>query len=106
MVRIRLRRMGLRNRPTYRVVAIDSRRARDSRYIELLGHYDPRRRTLELRIERVRYWLSSGAQPSSTVSTLIQIFDRQTKAAAEPGTALEQQTASDLATTTTEGVQP
>lgn len=98
--------MGLRNRPAYRVVAIDSHRARDSRCLEFLGHYDPRRKILNLKMERVRYWLTNGAQPSAAVSKLIRRIGRQTEAPTEPATAPEQQTASDMATTTTEGVQP
>ena len=81
MVRIRLRRMGLRNRPTYRVVAIDSRLARDGRYLEMLGHYDPRKKITELNHERIQYWLSKGAQPSATVDKLIR---RQLRAVPAP----------------------
>lgn len=64
--------MGLRSKPTYRVVAIDSRRARDGKYLEMLGHYDPRHKNLQLDMPRVQYWLSQGAQPSSTVKGLIR----------------------------------
>ncbi|MEO0005255.1 MAG: 30S ribosomal protein S16 [candidate division WOR-3 bacterium] len=74
MVRIRLTRLGARNNPVYRVVAIDSRRARDSQYLEALGHYDPRRKVLKLNLERVDYWLSKGAQPSNTVDRLIKRY--------------------------------
>lgn len=74
MVRIRLTRLGARNNPVYRVVAIDSRRARDSQYLEALGHYDPRRKVLKLNLERIDYWLSIGAQPSNTVNKLIRRY--------------------------------
>ncbi|MCL6466464.1 MAG: 30S ribosomal protein S16 [candidate division WOR-3 bacterium] len=74
MVKIRLTRLGARNKPAYRVVAIDSRRARDSKYLEALGHYDPRRKILKLNLERVDYWLSRGAQPSNTVDRLIKRY--------------------------------
>lgn len=74
MVRIRLTRIGARNNPAYRVVAIDSRRARDSRYLEALGNYDPRRKILKLNLERVDYWLSKGAQPSNIVDRLINRY--------------------------------
>ena len=70
MVRIRLRRMGLRNRPTYRIVVIDSRKSRDGKYIESLGHYDPRTKQLDLNCERYQDWLGKGAQPSDTVHRL------------------------------------
>lgn len=74
-VRIRLRRMGRRHRPFYRVAAMDARRARDSRVIEELGYYDPLTKALERRFvvkaERVQYWLSVGAQPSDTVKSLL-----------------------------------
>ncbi len=84
MVRIRLTRMGARNKPAYRVVAIDSRRARDSEYLEALGHYDPRRKILQLNIERVDYWLSKGAQPSNTVEKLISRYRKMVQATAVP----------------------
>lgn len=66
--------MGARNKPVYRVVAIDARRARDSQYLEALGHYDPRKKILKLDLERVDYWLSRGAQPSNTVDKLIKRY--------------------------------
>jgi len=75
-VRIRLKRMGRRHRPYYRVAAVDKRRARDSRVIEELGHYDPLEKDagkqVVLNSERVKYWLSVGAQPSDTVRGLIK----------------------------------
>ncbi|MGQ9707327.1 MAG: 30S ribosomal protein S16 [bacterium] len=80
MVKIRLTRLGARNNPTYRVVAIDSRRARDSQYLEALGHYDPRRKVLRLNLERVDYWLSKGAQPSNTVDRLIKGYRKSVPA--------------------------
>lgn len=88
MVRIRLRRMGLRSKPTYRVVATDSRKARDSKYLEAVGSYDPRSKNLDLDLERVNYWLGRGAQPSETVSKLIQRKTRQ-QASAEPAAPAE-----------------
>lgn len=70
------------------MVAIDSRRARDSQYLEALGHYDPRRKVLKLNLERVDYWLSIGAQPSNTVNKLIKRY-RETmpvpQSTGEPG---------------------
>ncbi|MCO6435906.1 MAG: 30S ribosomal protein S16 [Phycisphaerae bacterium] len=74
-VRLRLKRIGRRFVPVYRVVAVDRRRSRDSVVIEELGHYDPRRESNEQEFscdrERVAYWLSVGAQPSETVRDLL-----------------------------------
>lgn len=71
MVRIRLRRMGKHKSPFYRIVAIDSKKARDGEYIENLGHYDPIKKNLELKRDRIEYWLSQGAKPTNTVAKLI-----------------------------------
>ncbi len=70
MVKIRLKRMGKRKQPYYRIVVIDSRRSRDGKYIESVGHYNPRDKKLIVNKERVEYWLSKGAQPSNTASRL------------------------------------
>lgn len=82
MVRIRLKRMGRKHRPSYRVTAVDGRRSRDGITIEELGHYDPGNRKADqqcrLDMERIDYWLSQGAQPSETVAQLI----RKSRAAA------------------------
>lgn len=69
--------MGLRGKPTYRVVVIDSRKARDGRYIESVGSYDPRTKLLNMKPERVQHWVGQGAQPSGTVSALIKRYDKQ-----------------------------
>ena len=73
MVVIRLRRAGSKKRPYFRVVVADSRAARDSSFVEILGHYNPRAKPaiVEVDTERVRYWLTKGAQPSGSVRTLI-----------------------------------
>ncbi|MGQ9464513.1 MAG: 30S ribosomal protein S16 [bacterium] len=71
MVKIRLRRMGKHKSPFYRIVAIDSKRARDGAYIENLGHYDPFKKNLQLKRDRIEYWLSKGAKPTNTVAKLI-----------------------------------
>ena len=73
MVVIRLRRAGSKKRPFFRVVVTDSRAARDSSFVEVLGHYNPRTtpETLTLNRERVEHWLQRGAQASDTVRTLI-----------------------------------
>lgn len=72
MVKIRLKRTGQRGRPHYRIVVIDSRRARDGKYIEALGHYNPRDKALVLNQERADYWLSKGAQTTDTAGRLLR----------------------------------
>ena len=76
VVKLRLKRFGRLNHPTYRVCAADARSPRDGRVIETLGYYLPRAKKLEeqssLNTERIAYWLSVGAQPSETVRSLIQ----------------------------------
>jgi small subunit ribosomal protein S16 len=74
MVAIRLRRAGSKKRPYFRIVVTDSRAARDSSFIEILGHYNPRTRPalVDIQQERVDYWISKGAQPSDSVRTLLK----------------------------------
>ena len=73
-VRIRLRRMGRKKQPHYRVVVADSRAPRDGRIVENLGYYRPKATParLVLDLERVDYWIGHGAQPSETVSSLVR----------------------------------
>ena len=73
-VTIRLTRVGARNNPNWRVVATDRRSPRDGRFLEVLGHYNPQTEpsTIELDEERIRSWLSKGAQPSQTVKRLLK----------------------------------
>ena len=75
MVRIRMQRLGRRHRPFYRINAIDQRTRRDGRFIENLGWYDPIAtnpdRQLKLNAERIKYWLSVGAQPSETMRDIL-----------------------------------
>jgi small subunit ribosomal protein S16 len=73
MVAIRLRRAGSKKRPFFRVVVTDSRAARDSSFVEILGHYNPRTTPAVVVIdrERVDYWIKKGAQPSDSVRTLM-----------------------------------
>jgi small subunit ribosomal protein S16 len=73
MVRIRLRRMGRRNRPFYRVVVADRRSPRDGKFIEIIGHYNPLTdpATIDINEEKALKWLSCGAQPSDTVRSLL-----------------------------------
>jgi small subunit ribosomal protein S16 len=72
MVKIRLRRMGAKKQPTYRFVVADSRSPRDGRFLEILGHYNPRTepKTLEVDAEKAKEWLAKGAQPTVTVRRL------------------------------------
>jgi len=74
MVRIRLRRMGKKGQPSYRVVIADSESPRDGRFIEIIGSYNPRTDppTIEIEQERAQYWLSVGAQPSDPVVRLLR----------------------------------
>ena len=73
MLAIRLRRTGSKKRPFFRVVVADSRTARDSSFVEVLGYYNPRTNpeTLKLKRDRLEHWLRAGAQPSDTVRTLV-----------------------------------
>ncbi len=86
MLAIRLRRAGSKKRPFFRVVVADSRAARDSSFVEILGHYNPRTRpaVVEVKKERVDYWLSKGAQPSDSVRTLMARHLTVKPAAAAP----------------------
>ena len=73
MVRIRLRRQGLKRQPTYRIVVTDQRKARNGGYLENIGYYNPRTRpaTEVIAEGRALYWLSVGAQPSDAVRRLL-----------------------------------
>ncbi|MEW5960444.1 MAG: 30S ribosomal protein S16 [Chloroflexota bacterium] len=74
MVKIRLRRTGAKKKPTYRVVVADARSPRDGRFVEIVGHYDPRTEpvTVNIHEDRVLHWLSVGAQPTDTVRGLLE----------------------------------
>lgn len=97
MVALRLTRIGAKKKPSYRLVAIDSRRARDSKTIEILGHYNPRPDPIEidLKRERIDYWLGVGAQPSDTVQRLIKWFDANGANTAQPKREAAQKAAAD-----------
>lgn len=73
-VKIRLKRMGAKKAPFYRVVVTDSRSPRDGKFIEELGYYNPITEPVEIKIdaEKVKKWLSTGAQPSDTVRSLLK----------------------------------
>ena len=75
-VRIRLARFGQKNRPFYRIFVADSRAPRDGKHLEVVGHYDPipskdSHKHVGLNIDRIKYWLSVGAQPSDTVRRIL-----------------------------------
>jgi small subunit ribosomal protein S16 len=74
MVKIRLRRMGKKKQPSYRVVVADSRSPRDGRFIETIGFYNPRTEppTVQIKEDRALYWLSQGAQPTDAVARLLR----------------------------------
>lgn len=73
-VRIRLKRIGAKNAPVFRIVVADGRSPRDGGFIEELGTYWPRKKSdkYTLNLERARYWVSKGAQPSETVASFIK----------------------------------
>ena len=72
MVKIRLTRMGAKKNPCYRIVAMDSRKARDGQYIEQIGVYQPKTEpaTMQIDVELAKKWLANGAQPTDTVRDL------------------------------------
>lgn len=71
MVRLRFTRVGRKNLPAYRIVAIHNREKRESDALEFLGSYSPLTKKAELNTERINYWLSVGAQPSDSVKSLL-----------------------------------
>jgi small subunit ribosomal protein S16 len=83
MLMIRLARFGAKKKPTYRVVVIEKERARDSRSVEVVGHYNPvsQPAVVDLNHDRIQYWMKNGAQPSETVSRLLR---KHPAPAAEP----------------------
>ncbi len=91
-VRIRMKRLGRKHRPYFRIVAIDARQPRDGRIIEELGSYDPMVKVTDERVrlkpDRIKYWMSVGAQPSEKVAGLLKKYlakCEQTAAAAAAG---------------------
>ncbi|MBQ9413008.1 MAG: 30S ribosomal protein S16 [Oscillospiraceae bacterium] len=89
MVKIRLRRMGAKKNPFYRVVVADSHFPRDGRFIEELGTYDPTVTPSQIKVdvERAKYWIANGAQPTDTVRALLK---KAEAAAAAPANTEEQ----------------
>ena len=84
MLAIRLARFGAKKKPTYRVVVIDKERARNSRSVEVVGHYNPIAKPAEIHLERERieYWVKNGAQPSTTVTRLMKVAPAEAPAVA------------------------
>ena len=73
-VKIRMKRVGAKNKPVFRIVVADGRSPRDGKFIEELGTYQPRKKgdNFTLDLDRAKYWLSKGAQPSDTVASFIK----------------------------------
>ena len=75
-VKIRLKKTGRKNRPSYRIVAMDAHAKRDGEELEVLGHYDPRAADKEKQVvidrDRAQYWLGVGAQPTDTVAGMLK----------------------------------
>ena len=88
MVRIRMKSFGRRHRPFFRICAMDARSPRDGRAIEELGHHDPMVRNVDARtvlnVNRIRYWLSVGAQPSEKVQALLRRYGVNKPGPGEP----------------------
>lgn len=84
MVRIRLTRLGAKKKPFYRLIATDQRSPRDGRFIEQLGWFDPVKtpKQMKLKLDRIDYWISVGAQPTDTAQALITKFRAQAAEAA------------------------
>jgi len=74
LLAIRLTRKGAKKQPVYRVVVTDKEAKRDGRFVEIVGHYNPCREPVELKLdrERIDYWIARGAQPSETVRSLLR----------------------------------
>jgi small subunit ribosomal protein S16 len=86
VVKIRLKRIGAKKAPHYRVVAVDSRSRRDGKPIEELGYYNPRTKELQLNKEALEKWMKHGAQASDTVASLIRKATGAPASAAAPAT--------------------
>ena len=84
MLAIRLARFGAKKKPTYRVVVIERDRARNSRSVEVVGHYNPVAHPAQVHLnhERIDYWMKNGAQPSDTVNRLLKSNPAQAPAVA------------------------
>ena len=87
MLVIRMRRAGAKNRPFFRIVVTESAEKRDGRFVEVLGHYNPRTKpeTLNVDRQRLEHWLKAGARPSDTVRTLVDRLPAEAPADAAAG---------------------
>src|SRR5436190_12324458 len=85
-VKIRMKRVGTKNTPVFRIVVADGRSPRDGKFIEQLGTYQPLKKgdNFTLNLERAKYWLSKGAQPSETVASFIKKASKAAPVAAQP----------------------
>jgi small subunit ribosomal protein S16 len=83
-VRIRMKRVGAKNAPYFRIVVADSRSPRDGKFIEEIGTYQPRKKgdNVQMDLERAKYWITKGAQPSDTVSSFLKKLGKAAAAAA------------------------
>jgi len=72
LVKIRLKRMGRKKLPIYKIVVADARAKRDGKTIDILGTYNPKSKELQLDVEKVKEWLAKGAQPTDRVASLIK----------------------------------
>ena len=87
MLKIRLRRVGAKKKPSYRIVVADSRAARDGAFVEQIGHYDPMTDppTVTLDEEKARAWIVKGAQPTEAVARMLTRLDNAAKAEEDAG---------------------
>lgn len=109
MVRLRLRRMGLKGQPSYRIVAADKESPRDGRFLEIVGFYNPRTfpATIQLKEERIYDWMGKGAQPSESVEKIFKsagLFDRYERL--KKGEALETLLQEATAAESTRSIDP
>lgn len=90
-VKIRLKRIGAKNSPVYRIVVVDSRSPRDGRFIEELGTYQPVQKTdkVKLNLDRAEHWLRQGAQPTETVASMVRRARRSAAPVTETAPAAE-----------------
>ena len=97
MLRMRLRRVGAKNQPSYRIVVADSRAARDGAFVDHLGHYNPRTEppTVVIDADKARKWLSVGAQPSEAVQRIIDKMPPPEEAADTSETSAADESAGD-----------
>jgi small subunit ribosomal protein S16 len=81
MIMMRLMRFGAKKKPSYRIVVMDSKRARQSKALDTLGNYDPLKEPAEVKIDqqKAKYWLSRGARPSQTVQALLDKISKTEK---------------------------